>query len=288
MLEDYFSFQTKDHVISNAEKVDTEAQFEKLIEELLDYNIYRTHNWRGMNDAKLKLYNSSQRYYNRTMNNSNSEQYHNFIFNLVDYVHSWNNRTVDRYLESQEIINDTVAVMTLMQHYGFPTPLLDFSEDPFIALYFASRDFNFDTKENEIRNYSSLYALDTNIKNIKDFNEQYKISNKAYNDQKIPLMSTKLLVVSKDTPEFKIGTSLNIINQSGLFIYSNDPKRPLEEMLIETNVGNVSTSTLKCWHIHKKFNRKIRLLLDRDYNINTDYVFPDLYKMIEHFHQGRF
>jgi hypothetical protein len=286
MLEDYFSFQHKSQIL-NSEKIDTQNQFDDLIGKLTEHNVYRTLKWRGMNDAKLKLSNSCQRYYSRIMNNDKADQYHEFIVNLVDYVSSWNNSTVSRYLESQEIENDIVAVMTLMQHFGFPTPLLDFSDDPFIALYFASKHSNYSANEDDINNYCSLYSLDTNIPNLKDFNEQYKIARTPYSNQFLPLLSTKLLVISKETPEFKIGTNLNIINQAGLFIFYNDPVLPLEELLAQTNNNEAETTTLKCWHIHKKFNQQIRLLLERSYSITDDYVFPDLYKMIEHFHQGR-
>src|SRR5690606_10095499 len=152
-----------------------------------------------------KLYNSCQRYYNRILYDETEENYHNFIRSINNYIHGWNNNTIVRYLEFQRIENTPVAVMSLMQHYGFPTPLLDFSEDPFVALYFSSLNDSYDSNTKDIRNYSSLYLLDTKIKELEEFNKEYQINSvMGYSDQFFPLLSTKLLVISKNTPEFKL------------------------------------------------------------------------------------
>ena len=53
--------------------------------------------------------------------------------------------------------------ISLLQHFGAPSPLLDFTHNLNIALYFALDGLKVASSNNDIDNYFSLYILDRNI-----------------------------------------------------------------------------------------------------------------------------
>jgi len=292
MSERYLDFHGKKFSVKNCQVVENQKDLIDFFDYLTDFKMTGDESprfvWRGMKNANMKMFNSAQRYFMKVIGKYTADNYESHVLKLVDYVANWNNFTIERYLESQDIKNDIVAIMTIMQHYGFPTPLLDFSENPFVALYFSSIDENYDRSENNILNYSSLVCLDSNFEAIKNMNIMYGEERHLYYDQMNSMMSKPLLFVSKEHREFRIGTSLNIINQQGMFVFSNSPNLPLEDSIVNICAAEKikENEVLKCWHIHKRLNQEIRVWLRRNCNISEEFVFPDFYKMIDSFHKS--
>lgn len=59
--------------------------------------------------------------------------------------------------EEFSLSENTFQKLVKMQHYGLPTRLLDITENPLIALYFACIDKNFRDKDGEILVYKASY-----------------------------------------------------------------------------------------------------------------------------------
>ncbi|MDP3859277.1 MAG: FRG domain-containing protein, partial [Stagnimonas sp.] len=121
----------------------------------------------------------------------------------------------------------------LMQHYGLPTRLLDWTESPLVALYFAVNDFELHADQD-----ATLWALrpcELNKRaNIEDANEQFFIP--SFDDDELKNYSIESLASgpkrTKLSPIATIATRNNprIQAQLGVFTIHHLDETPLENI----------------------------------------------------------
>lgn len=122
--------------------------------------------YRGVNEAKYKLYTSLQRQF--LSNKVNRNRYRT----LFDFMNEEINQikpddVLPKYYKALGAPVTDYLYMSFLQHYGAPTTLMDFSEDIDTALYFATQDVAYKMDgavQNHISNYVSLYWIDPNEK----------------------------------------------------------------------------------------------------------------------------
>lgn len=73
-------------------------------------------------------------------------------------------QTVAQYLDPEE---PDFELLFFMQHYGVPTRLLDWTLNPFIALYFAVTSAEWDDATNNFRDDAAVWVLNPNAWNEK-------------------------------------------------------------------------------------------------------------------------
>ncbi len=159
-------------------------------------------------------------------------------------------RRIHHYLQSESMPNTTVELLALMQHYGVPTRLLDFTKSPFIALYFAVCDTTIE-KDAAVWALMSRNIEVNSLKRIREKDEELvrsigKLQNSFIEFTKEPLftkwfMNDKQIVgyhEIKRHHEIIMQIDPLIMNkrltlQQGLFLVSGSSCRPFEETLFD-------------------------------------------------------
>jgi hypothetical protein len=130
-------------------------------------------------------------------------------------------------------------VLFFMQHYAIPTRLLDWSENPFIALYFAltSAPYNIVAKKREYIEDASIWVLDPVLWNreaLKDYSYDKGILSveEHFVDSYKPRTAFKNI---REKPIAIFGThnSSRIVSQRGVFTVSGKRIKPMEQTYID-------------------------------------------------------
>jgi hypothetical protein len=75
------------------------------------------------------------------------------LYQFQQYAHT--------YLPHVPPMTDLSSWYSLMQHYCAPTPLLDWTESPFVAMYFAVESKAAEKRPDESESHSALWAIDS-------------------------------------------------------------------------------------------------------------------------------
>lgn len=264
--------------------------------------------FRGMSDAKYKLFTSAQRLWI----SDNMEQwrvgytYKQFIEDLVSNAKA--NPLLRRIFDLYGY-NDTerdFPLISLLQHYGAPTPVLDWSYNINCAVFFATdgvqRKLN---AGNTIDNYISVYSIHKKrLHQKKELLSLFDISGKRYPsimsmsdlaDEDNPNANVLFILSDFETTtrddytgplrvkSSKPLTSLynqNIIPQEGLLMYNPFKDRPIERLFNVDPNGegqNLHLEPFKCFNIHKDLSEYLRRLIANRHGIKKSFMYPHLY-----------
>lgn len=148
--------------------IDTE---EDLLRQISNLNSkYAKYIFRGVSESKYMMYNSFQRYWNTNRLFEKGIQYYDVIMKIVKEAR--NDKTFKKYFNTiGEKISD-ISILSFLQHYGNNTPLIDWSYNFDVALFFAiNSQSNYIKSKEAIENYFSVYFIEEN--NLRAFN--YKL-----------------------------------------------------------------------------------------------------------------
>lgn len=210
--------------------------------------------YRGINNSSYKIYTSLQR---QIITQEIKK------FSISDYISEVRKELIlKKYFNTFKIFPSKLSIWSYLQHYGAPTPLLDFTYDIRKALYFATEKFdlaNFKIS-NTLSDRFSIFLIENenldllNIDGVFESFRKYKnyaveIFNEyppdkdfdydallAHCDKMFDLnvLGVFLLEQKEEFVEvFNPYNNIRIIAQDGLFINSSFHNYPLEEALKE-------------------------------------------------------
>lgn len=270
--------------------------------------------WRGLPESRYKLYNSLQRK-NLFFKKLNSvEDVIRYIIDSSNKLTIWNKGLIPSYFSNNNIEHVSIyAKLSILQHFGSETPLLDWTRNPNVAMYFATQSLYKTTEEDLIDNYFSIYFINRNHPYF-EFNTELGVEllisekktneeiNAYFNDDNYILKSIHDFPIQcvndkgNKVVNHSTMSNYNITAQNGLFILNSDPYRPLEEAILNRiqkfsnehhavsilfeNALLENQKHFICYDIHKKFIPKITSALNsKEINITKETMEPDFNRL---------
>jgi FRG domain len=191
-------------------------------------------------------------------------------------------RAAHHYLKPGELphVDDKLEWLALMQHYGAPTRLLDFTRSPYVAAFFAL---------SEARDGSAVWALDANwchatarnyvdTRNSTGDGEEMirwpgrEARRDFWEQEYIESLFDHDLVVIISLEPFRRNERLNI--QRGVFVVPGNLDRPFMDIFKEFGSGGI-TDHVRKYVLEKQVQEKAIPDLNR-MNINRASLFPGL------------
>lgn len=272
-LEQYSSLDEKRNHFKSHRIVKTKEELGQLIDlfEKLSNQHKQKYLFRGVNESKFKLYSSFQRLWIQRELSEIGLDYKERISSMIDRCKR-KDCLLYRYFRRLGVVVNDWLVLSFLQHYGAASPLLDFSKQYEIALFFACDNVKYTLSDNEIDNYISIYYYKTvdvandvapsiyklakNIAANKTASERKNFWSEISFDKVMKNKGT--VIVPSYASQSKISNNrgtyistytianLNSTAQEGEFVCNATPDKPLE-MLWTNN----RKQYLHCVDIHK-------------------------------------
>ncbi|MBO4829710.1 MAG: FRG domain-containing protein [Fibrobacter sp.] len=240
--------------------IDSVEQFERWLNTVPRENKL----FRGVNEAKYKIYTSAQRLYITNDLDKSGKKIEDFIQDELNQVKEINGGLLKKYFQLLNVVDHDLLYLSFLQHYSGVSPLIDFSANVEKALYFMQDGCSFGKMGSTgIDNYFSLYAKEypaakgVNKLSDDDLREFFSFSTMSAAAKSIVFQSQQINRNQQNRSSF---ANLNIVAQDGRFLFYSDGINPLEE-------------DLTCVDIHKSLAPYIKKKLEEK-GITKDSIYP--------------
>lgn len=159
----YDDFEEKDAIYLDNKKIDNFDDFKNCFSELESHS--SDYVYRGISNASFKMYSSSQRQWIDNQGEKVAgypfESYKDFLSKNLKSAKALS--CVEKYLKKHDIHYNEMWLLALMQHYGAPSTMLDFSHDVFSSLFFMCDGAGKPVGNGELDDYVSLYFMSSRL-----------------------------------------------------------------------------------------------------------------------------
>lgn len=144
--------------------------------------------YRGIKESKYPLNTSLQFRWKEIKHFHPSFSQIKYLTRMVELLE--NNPTIKHYFEKDGKTPTDISILALMQHYGLPTPLLDWTPDIETGLNFAYDGIDLNHTDDEITNYASLYYINLD-KNYELLESSYQkiINYKGFLEEELAIIN---------------------------------------------------------------------------------------------------
>ena len=210
-LEEYKTLEEKNEFFASNITIESKEDLDLQIENLGNNpNLI----FRGLSEARYKLYTSGQRAWltNEEIRKESNKVYTDFIASIIEKAKE--KEAINKFYLSLGVILNDILYLSFLQHYGAPTPFLDFSYNHKVSLYFAINN-NTETKKKGqgIDDYFSLYYIDLKDKNtelvsgIEMLDKAIELAKKSLSDCEDEEIDTSIIeeinkLTAYKTPEY--------------------------------------------------------------------------------------
>ncbi|WP_312433769.1 FRG domain-containing protein [Achromobacter sp.] len=196
--------------------------------------------FRGQANSNWSLQSSLERVVGEGWNSQSAEQFEEFsLERFQSKFHLYDAENCQP--------NSKLAWLAAMQHYGVPTRLVDFTESPYVALYFALETFNTSADTNfSLYMFDYRAILDKSISYIKNMDREFCESRQSVRRQQDEIFET---IVDRFSYDIAWVTEPKILNaridrQSGSFLLSGNRGKKIEEILSSDLYNDVDMQKL--------------------------------------------
>lgn len=280
-LTEYASLEEKAQSYGNCHKVvKTASELQDELGGLFKKNALL---FRGVNQAKYKLFTSGQREYIQNEYAKVGVFFDNFMQSLLHNVDA--DADLKEYNTVAKIKTNASYYFTYLQHYGACSPYIDFSTNLRVALFFSTFQMQQLPSSVDIDNYYSLYYVAK--KDIPFIRDRYKKllaeATATNNVRKIELNMNALIEMQLFYVSWQHHSGLfgnhrylyrmpnrNMLAQKGALIFNASDSTPLEEL-------DILKGKIHCIDIHKSLWQKMQTMYLQ--GIIEEKLFPCEYRV---------